>query len=226
MRPSYDDQAGIAAQVAAGRHRDLVGGLWDEIGCLQFEFLVARGLMPHHRLVDMGCGALRAGVHLVRYLEPGHYFGTDLNASLLEAGYEMELRPAGLAERLPRSNLVVDGSFDFGWAGPNRFDFALAQSVFTHLPMNDLRVALAKLTPAMAPGGRLFVTLFLVPDEHPFDSAFRHASGTVSRPNADPFHYWRADIDHLLQRTLWAVEWLGDWNHPRNQTMLILHLRD
>ena len=28
-------------------------------------------------LIDIGCGALRGGVHFVRHLDPGHYFGMD-----------------------------------------------------------------------------------------------------------------------------------------------------
>src|SRR5262245_17052197 len=77
-------------EIRAGAHRDFVGGLWDEIGRLQFDFLVAHGLKPEHKLVDVGCGALRGGVHFIRYLKPGHYFGLDLNASLIKAG-EREL---------------------------------------------------------------------------------------------------------------------------------------
>ncbi len=38
-----------------------VGGLWDEIGQLQFDFLRAKGLLPRHKLLDFGCGSLRGG---------------------------------------------------------------------------------------------------------------------------------------------------------------------
>ncbi len=48
-------------QIDAGTHRDMVGGMWEEIGRLQFEFLRARGLKPSHRLLDIGCGSLRGG---------------------------------------------------------------------------------------------------------------------------------------------------------------------
>ncbi len=32
-----------------------IGGRWEEIGRLQFDFLVAEGLMPAHTLLDIGC---------------------------------------------------------------------------------------------------------------------------------------------------------------------------
>ena len=50
-------------------HRRYVGGLWDEMGRMQFEFLTSRGLQSYHTLIDVACGSLRAGVHLIPYLE-------------------------------------------------------------------------------------------------------------------------------------------------------------
>lgn len=41
------------------KYRDFVGGLWEEIGVLQFEFLKQQGLLQRHNLIDIGCGALR-----------------------------------------------------------------------------------------------------------------------------------------------------------------------
>src|SRR5712691_3540887 len=108
----YGDKAALEAEVRAGRHRACVGGLWDEIGQLQIDFLVSRGLLPHHRLLDVGCGSLRGGVKLIKYLDAGHYAGIDLHESLLDAGYEIELAKEGLTHKLPRSNLVADGESD------------------------------------------------------------------------------------------------------------------
>ena len=57
----YYNKAAVDADVKAGKHRDSVGGLWDEVGQLQVDFLVSRGLMQHHKLLDIGCGSLRGG---------------------------------------------------------------------------------------------------------------------------------------------------------------------
>jgi hypothetical protein len=46
MVSRYYDKVAIEAEVAAGRHRESVGGRWDEIGALQADFLVSRGLRP------------------------------------------------------------------------------------------------------------------------------------------------------------------------------------
>ena len=144
MESSYFDQSTIASLVAAGKHRETVGGLWEELGSLQLEFMKDQGLKPEHRLLDVGCGALRGGVHFVRYLQAGNYFGLDINQSLLDAGYEAELAAEGLEGKLPRSNLLSNGEFDLRSLEVT-FDFALAQSVFTHLTFNRIRQCLARV---------------------------------------------------------------------------------
>jgi hypothetical protein len=40
----YYDADAITRAVAEGRHRDVIGGLWDEMGELQLDFLRANGL--------------------------------------------------------------------------------------------------------------------------------------------------------------------------------------
>jgi len=72
-------------------HREYIGGLWDEVGSLQFNFLCAQGLRPEHRLLDIACGSLRLGVRAIPYLETGHYLGLDKESGLVAAGLENEL---------------------------------------------------------------------------------------------------------------------------------------
>ena len=56
-----------------------IGGHWEALGKLQFDYLVANGLKPGHRLLDIGCGTLRGGRHFIRYLAPGGYTGIDIS---------------------------------------------------------------------------------------------------------------------------------------------------
>lgn len=47
-------------------HREYVGGMWDEIGKLQFNFLLSRGLRPEHVFLDIACGPLGGGeIHTI-----------------------------------------------------------------------------------------------------------------------------------------------------------------
>lgn len=216
----YYDQALIDDGVNSGRHRDVVGGMWDEIGHLQFEFLRDHGLRPEHKLLDLGCGCLRGGVHFVRYLEPGYYYGIDANQSLLDAGYDIELANSGLADRLPRENLQSNRSFD-ATMFRCQFDAVVSISLFTHLPANYLRTCLEQLAPVVAPGGRFFASFFLIPDEHPFSQPMEQGAGITTTALADPYHYRRDDLFHACTGLPWSVHIVGDWNHPRNQRMVI-----
>lgn len=216
----YDNTEAIARGVAKGGHRVMVGDLWDELGRLQFDFLRDNGLNRDSTLIDVGCGSLRGGVHFVAYLDAGHYYGVDSNEPLLEAGYEKELRPLGLAPKLPRAQLVCNGEFNFE-AFPLEFDFALAQSLFTHLPFNHLRLCLARLAGKMKIGGRFFATFFLTPDDHPIGEPLKHAIGGVTTHAArDPYHYYARDIAYAAEGLPWRMILRGDWSHPRDQHMV------
>jgi hypothetical protein len=62
------------------RLQALVGpaGVWQESRDFQIQFLTARGLKPEHSLLDLGCGVLRGGIPLIRYLDPGRFVGLDV----------------------------------------------------------------------------------------------------------------------------------------------------
>ena len=51
-----------------------------------FEYLRKLGLTPDETCVDYGCGTLRVGIHLIKYLKPSHYWGLDISEFLLNEG--------------------------------------------------------------------------------------------------------------------------------------------
>lgn len=218
LNPYHDDFTERLARPHG--HRDIIGGLWDEMGELQARHLADNGLAPTDRLLDIGCGSLRAGVRLVPMLDPGHYYGIDLLPALLEEGYEREIRPLGLEGRLPRENLHATDDFTIPFEGV-LFDKALAQSVFTHLPINHLRLCLHKLRPRMREGGTFFCTFFRAPPELPRDRPMRHEPrGEVESFGwRDPFHVWDEDIRFAMEGLGWRFDGLRDWRHPRGQLM-------
>ena len=210
-----------AEQLQAGEHRRRAGGNWKRIGKLQLKFLRGEGLDPSSRLLDVGCGPLRAGRHFVRFLEPGHYYGIDINESLLEVGYESEL-PERLRAKLPRENLRASDRFecDFGV----QFDFALAQSLFTHLPLNDIRYCLYRVAQHMKPGGRFYASFFEAPANFPLDAVLDEPDewkptrqGKFAWRN--PYWYWSSDLAWAASFAPWEFRYLGDWCHPRGQKM-------
>jgi SAM-dependent methyltransferase len=202
------------AAIRRGRHRTRVGGQWDELGELQLEFMIAQGLRPEHRLLDVGCGALRAGIRFVDYLDPGGYYGIDINQTLLDAGFEHEL-PDDLRSKLPRDHLLATERFDCDFGV--QFDFAIAQSVFTHISLNQIRLCLFRLADVMPPGARFLASYFEAPRSHPLDEP--RARGRLwTERNA--FFYYRDDLRFAAERAPWELRYIGAWGHPRHQRMM------
>lgn len=210
-------------EIDAKEHRNFVGGNWDELGPLQFEFLVQQGLRPNHYLLDVGCGALRGGLHFIHYLDPGHYCGFDINASLIDAAWQ-ELREAGLENRHPR--LAVEADFSSARFG-QVFDFALAQSVFSHLPINHIVRCLAEMKKTLAPAGVFFATFFEAPGStHLAQIAYPDFGGFATSYTKDPYHYSFEEFEWMAGVVGLTVERADSYAHPRGQKMLAFRLVD
>lgn len=217
---NYYDADKTADAIQKGRHRAWVGGLWEEIGKLQADFLRLQGLKPQMKLIDVGCGCFRGGVHLVEFLDAGNYYGMDISQELLDTGYDKEIKPLGLEGKLPRTNLLCDGEFRAERLNA-RFDMGLAQSVFTHLPVNHIKLCLRRLAPAFVPGGVFYATAFVCEDGEDWTQPIQRANKLITtHPTQDPFHYELADLAALADRELWDFSYIGDWGHPRGQRML------
>ena len=149
-------------------HRATVRGtaaFWEELGRLQLDYLVGQGLQESHYVLDVGCGPLRAGVHFIRYLEPGHYAGIDIRGDNLEYARKVELPRQGLEHKNPI--LLVNGAFEFEKLGQT-FDYAIAQSVFTHLDLNSISRCLVEMAKVLRPGGGFYATIYENPQGKKF----------------------------------------------------------
>jgi cyclopropane fatty-acyl-phospholipid synthase-like methyltransferase len=202
-------------------HRAVVGGAWNEMGRVQLEFLEREGLRPDHHLLDIGCGCLRAGVHFVGYLEPGHYCGIDGSTKLLTAG-RVELERNGLEGRGAR--LLANGMFEFDRFG-QQFDFAIAQSLFTHVPINTIMRCLLNIEAVLADGGRFYATYFENPDgTRNLREIPRTAAADIppfrTFADHDPYHYGVDMFEWLCEPTSLRVERIGEWGSLREQMAL------
>ncbi|MBA2678145.1 MAG: hypothetical protein H0U76_07115 [Ktedonobacteraceae bacterium] len=189
-------------------HRSYVGGLWDEMGTLQFNFLLKEGLQPHHYLMDIACGSLRAGVHFISYLEAGHYLGIEKEEKLIQAGIEKELGKEIYGLKKPC--LIVSSAFEFDKFDA-RPDYALAQSLFTHLPPAYIETCFKNLRHCIHDDGVFYATFWEVEVE----------VANPSKPNDRGFFgYTRQQMENFGISNGWKAEYIGDWNHPRGQKIV------
>lgn len=205
-----------ADALSKGRHRDIVGGRWDETGRAQMSALLAEGLAPHHRLLDIGAGSLRLGCKAAPYLDPGHYWATDLSIALMQRGYDLELAQK---DRLPVGQLVED--VDFSFAGiPDTIDYAIAFAVFTHLPADNLERALTNLHAKLKNLQRLLFTVFLAPDQNCAVAPFRQPDGVVTHPDRAPYHRLKDDVLRAAQNAGFSAQ-TRRTQLPRGQRLFV-----
>lgn len=187
-------------------HREYIGGLWEEMGSLQFDFMRERGLKPEHVLLDIACGSLRGGRHFIAYLDPGHYLGIEKERSLVEAGLKEELTPD---LRRMEPEIVISERFEFECLSKTP-DYSLAQSLFTHLTDEDVELCLANLRRFVEPGHLFYATFFTGEDSlNPSHSHARHV-----------FRFSPEQLAEIGGRHGWRCDYIGDWNHPRDQVMM------
>lgn len=101
----------------------------------EFKKLVRMGLQTHHTVVDFGCGSLRIGQHLIRFLDPGGYWGLDVTDSFTKMGI------AQLG-----NDLIEEKGANFRIINPEvcrqvreaQPDFLYCRAVIRHVPPEDL----------------------------------------------------------------------------------------
>ncbi len=202
-------------------HRGTVRGtkaFWDELGKLQLDYLVEQGLRPDHYVLDVGCGPLRAGVHFIGYLEPGHYAGVDKRGDTLERARKVELPRYGVEDKAPQ--LLVNGGFEFSKLG-RKFDYAIAQSVFTHLPLNAILRCLVEMEKVLAPDGRFYATIYENPQGKKYLGEIQQSQRVTSYYDRDKYHYDLETLGAACRGTGLTMSYAGDWGHPDNQKMVV-----
>ena len=119
---------------------------YDIFSHMQFSLMTLLGLRQEHTLLDIGCGSLRAGKLFLMYLLPERYFGLEPEQWLVEEGIQRELGREIVDRKRPR--FLFDRNFSctsFNVA----FDYIIAQSIFSHAPMAQIRRCLSQARSSM-----------------------------------------------------------------------------
>ena len=168
---------------------------WLKIGQMQFEYLVAHGLKPGMRMLEIGCGNLRAGRLFIDHLDAGDYYGIDISPDILLAA-QRTLAEAGLQDKLPHLTLVQDLKLAFLPTG--YFDVVHAHSVFSHSPTEVIEECLAHVGRVMKPDGF-------------FDFTFDRTEGAEHQVLHEDFYYRTETLVALAGRHGLAGQFMTDW---------------
>jgi SAM-dependent methyltransferase len=178
---------------------------WLALGEMQFDYLKQHGLRPGHRMLDIGCGNLRAGWRFIDYLDAGHYYGIDISPDILISA-KRTLAAYRLQRKLPYLTLTRDLTFDFlpdGW-----FDVVHAHSVFSHSPREVIDECLTHVGRMLAPGGF-------------FDFTFDRTEGREHHVLREDFYYRTETLLGLAERHGLRARFMGDWERlPHGQSKI------
>jgi ubiquinone/menaquinone biosynthesis C-methylase UbiE len=164
----------------------------------QFEYLCRHGLKPGDRVLDYGCGPAAAGVYFIEYLDAGKWVGVDISNESIKVGNDL-IRRKGLESK--RAELIYTPKGDLALLAGRVFDVMIAQSVFTHLPPDEIIAILQRLRPFFAPRGFLYASFSCCPQ------------GIVQQQ----LHNWYYDHDFIrlaAGEAGLALDILPDWQHP------------
>ncbi len=181
---------------------------YDLTSAMQFNLLTFVGLREQHFLLDIGCGSLRAGRLFMAYLLPGRYFGVEPESWLIEEGIRYELSKDFVAAKQP----TFSNDRNFTLSTFNRkFDFLLAQSIFSHASQRQIERCLSEAKKVMKPNA-IFAATFVQGKEN-------YAGDSWVYPDCVTYTSER-------MRELAANQGLIcnaiDWPHTADQTWLLM----
>lgn len=184
---------------------------WLALGQMQYDYLTGHGLRPGDRMLDIGCGNLRAGWRFIGYLDAGNYYGIDISPDILISA-KKTLVTYKLQDKLPHLTITRDLTFDFLPGG--HFDVVHAHSVFSHSPIEIIDECLAHVGRILAPGGF-------------FDFTFDRTEGQEHHVLREDFYYRTETLSGLAERHGLHARFMGDWERlPHGQSKLRITARD
>ena len=130
---------------------------FEKAGREQLTYLLLAGLNPDSKVIDLGCGVLRAGYWLIHFLSPGRYFGIEPHTGRLDMGVNTILEPEVLNSKRPQFD--TNSQFDTSVFG-TKFDFFLAYSIWTHASKRQIQAMLDSFL-RDSPDDGIFLTSYL-----------------------------------------------------------------
>jgi ubiquinone/menaquinone biosynthesis C-methylase UbiE len=194
----------LGPEVAVGG-RTATRASWLDVGQMQFDYLSAHGLKPGMRILEIGCGNLRAGRLFIEHLDDGNYYGIDISPDILVAALDT-ISEYSLQTKLPRLTLVDD--LKLGFLPDHAFDVVHAHSVFSHSPLDVITECLQHVGRIMAPGGF-------------FDFTFHATARSEHQVLREDFYYRPETLIRVAARYGLHARLMEDWERgPHMQSKL------
>lgn len=136
-------------------------------------FVTVGGLKRSDTVLDIGCGIGRMAIPLTKHLTDGEFYGFDIDKrgiqwcqkNISKKFPEFHFEYVDIFNKYyNKKGRIHADEFIFPYSR-NKFDFAFATSVFTHMLPSQISQYLSEIQRVMKPGGKCFFTWFSIDDE-------------------------------------------------------------
>jgi len=137
--------------------RHYVGGAYDfdRIGEWQYNWLI-KNINQSDRFLDLGCGSMRLGKHLIPWLDTDKYVGIDFNQSIVDSGIEHEFSDSGILVK-KRPQFIFNHDFDLS-SIEDKIDVVWVYAVFIHVSDTKIKLALKNCLNVLNDDGVIYCT--------------------------------------------------------------------
>ncbi len=182
---------------------DRIFNQWEVLSKWQLKSLIDLGLSSDHYLIDVGCGPGRLAVKAIQYLKAGRYYGMDPYPPYVRMAEKVLVKC-----NIQKEHFIIEGRASDCDKLPAQFQFAMAASVFTHMPATEIIGCLKSLNSIMRRGGIMLATY-----------VERLSRRGILYAGTAPMHYEKFNAQNLSD---WADEAgltfeVYDISHPTGQ---------
>jgi ABC-type polysaccharide/polyol phosphate transport system ATPase subunit len=156
------------------------------------DLLRQEGLKPQHSVLHVSSLANGDGAGVRSFLAANHYIRLGDSAALFDLAAEVD-----------------------------RFDFAVAESMFPLLPFNRVARLIAGIVRRLTPSGRLYATWFENPDPADFEP-IAQANGITTYPDREPYHYPFSLVASVCEAVGAHVHRLDGQKHAGGESVLLI----
>ncbi len=142
------------------------GSKYVDVGRQTFATSVSRGLMPDHKVLDIGAGSLRIGWWFLQYVKPENYHAIEPVRERVDTAAKL-------------LGVDINLYYNDDWEFPDiDFDFVIARSIWTHASKNMIAKMISEFAENSSSEGR-FLTSFIAADDDAQDYKGTEWSGRV-----------------------------------------------
>jgi len=135
-----------------------VGNSRPQNGRMQLELLLREGLQKEHYVLEIGCGALVAGIPIMSMVEIGHYVGIEPNKWLIDASLQV---PQNYNIALQQQPLFLYNEFFDAESTGISFDYIISHSIISHAAHWQLPLFLEMCSRVLKKDGKVIFSLRL-----------------------------------------------------------------